>query len=133
MDTERLPFDLSSHQNIKESIGTNVYLPDSKKGQVIKVSKINLGYINLVAALERVKEYRQKEIVATKEAGLVTKKAIVSQAYVLAEGDTPGTARIVRTQEYVEGAPLKSLGFGEITNLSIKQIDTLRAIIADSR
>lgn len=78
------------------------------------------------------KEYRQRERVAIEEATTITKKAIVSQAYVLAEGDTPGTARIVRTQEYVEGIPLKNLGFREIINLSIKQIDTLRAIIADS-
>jgi len=132
MDTERLPFDLTSHSKTKESIGTNVYLPDSKEGQVIKVSRINFDCSSLVAALERVKEYRQREIVATEEAGIVTKKAIVPQAYVLAEGDTPGTARIVRTQEYVEGIPLKNLGFREIMNLSIKQIDTLRAIIADS-
>lgn len=133
MDTERLPFDLTSHQQKTiDSIGTKVYLPDSKKGQVIKVSRISSPYTNLATALERVKEYRQREIVATEEAGFITKNAIVPQAYVLAEGETPGTSRIVRTQEYIEGQPLKCLGFGGVMNLSVKQIDTLRAIIADS-
>lgn len=132
MNTERLPFDLTFHQNIKESIGTKVFLPDSKNGQVIKVSRTSIDYTNLAAALKRVQEYRQREILAIKEAGIVTKKAIVPQAYVLAEGDTPSTTRIIRTQEYVEGVPLKYLGFGGIMNLSSIQVDTLRAIIADS-
>jgi hypothetical protein len=131
-DNRSLPFTLDGHNNTVESVGSTVHLPDQKQGVVVKVSKADFPYETTKDALVMAQKYRELEEIAIATARETTQKAILPQTYVVAEGVTPGTARVVRVQKYVEGCPLRQLGFYGIMALGPQDIVSLKSLLADS-
>lgn len=131
-DIEFSPFDLSQHNKQAESVGTKVKLPDNGEGHVVKFDKVERNSTPIHKLVEDTLKMKRREEVAQAVASKRTKEAIVPQDYVISQGNTPETARIVRTQEYIEGKPLKKLGFAGIINLPDQEIETLKSVLVDS-
>ena len=129
---DQLPFNSSQYPSQTESVGTTVYLPKNKESQVVKVSKRDMITASLIDALREVKELKEREEVAMKVASTKTIEAIIPQEYVLAHGSIPNSTKSVRTQKFIEGTPLKELGFSKIIRLDEHNIKTLKSILKDS-
>ncbi|MFA5828735.1 MAG: hypothetical protein WC841_05260 [Candidatus Shapirobacteria bacterium] len=131
-DTQGLPFDLNHHHNTTESKSTNVYLPDSGQGVVVKVAKDNFWDHTPHQAWNEAKKLRTLEELTLRTAGEQARQSIVAQSYLVVGGTAPGTSRIARIQQFVEGTPLNKLGLKGILSLPPADITQLRCILFDS-
>lgn len=130
----RLPFNPNNYGSTVESRGTIVFLPtlDSGLSEVVKIPRDSQRYDDLDVALGFVVTQRNAEMLLRETAGPVTKQAVVPQTYVLADGVEPNSCRVVRVQEYVDGRPLKHVGFGGIMRMDLSDLGTLKTILKDS-
>lgn len=133
---ESLPFNVKDFNKTVESAGTVVHLPAIPEIAVVKVDKYPTKSNpdeskRLEQALNNVKEYRARETIAINMARGLTKTAIVPQEYVLADAGN-GNTKTIRVQEFIDGEPLKKLGFMGVMNLDEKDTKTLKSILIDS-
>lgn len=129
--TANLPFKVPEGDKKFESVGTNVLVTPNGES-VIKISKRQYPSVPLKDALIKIKNLRLRESLAYSEASQRTRESIIPQSYVLAQGSEIGTSRSIRTQKYVEGLPLKKIGFNGILKLPNSRKADILSILSDS-
>lgn len=125
MDIERLPFDMDHSTQIAETQSTVVMLLGEGR-KVVKISKLEVPVSSVESAISSVSQLRDQEKKPEPIYSPRTRKAILPQFYVLANGQKKGA------QVFTEGQRLQDLGWKGILKLGKEQRETFKSILKDS-